>query len=443
MAWPINLISFLAVYLPVEDFLLKWVPVSEPAYLLLRQIPDLVVAVLFLSVLVGHGLRVGSRYPVIGSGADKFLVGFIFLALLSIPLNSANSVAALSNIKALLRYVLLIYTILILNPSDTDIRRFARALWAGVVVQILVGMVQWLGGIPVRDFLAARNTSDDIAGIRRVFTGTMHADVNDLFGTMGSTINFAMFMLVGLVVWLVTKEKQSVRLWGGTVVLVAMIYLSGSRSVLLASIFVIVVFNVLRYGRRAMVYAIFGAMIATAVLALVTQGAEKRDLTYIFTESYVQIALNQRLGLLVYVLPIFFSDIRTFFGFSPDKNIFIDFVRNDAIGVPSVLRAVLPSVIEDVYWFALLCYYGILGLACIGLFVLAVARRTSAIYLGEKDAFGKQLALASYLLLFASLPLNLFNQAFEVRQYSYYLWTFVGLSLAYSRRARVVSVAPN
>jgi hypothetical protein len=431
---PFYLIIFLALYLPIEDFMLKWLPVSEQAYILLRQIPDVLIIFMALIIFVKKALTNGSII-FIGKKTDFYLLLFLIVAIISIPLNQANVFVSLANIKALLRYVFLIYLILMIKPSEKDVITFWKAIKIGIAVQILIGIMQYIGGYPIRDFLAARNTTADIGGFFMNFTGDRFADRNDLFGTMGNTINYGMFLIVGMIYWMVGKNKSIVKYWAGVSILLLLIYLTGSRSTIITGLFVLWLHQFYIHFLQGIKISIVGIIILPLIIIAyfaITQLIlnDNNDFLYMFTNSYIKEAMRQRLGIVVHILPEYFSNIGAYLGYSADKEVFVSFVSQNMPMVPDMLIKVLPGVLEDVYWVALLFYYGVIGFLLFFLFYFSILKMNIFIYKNRYPSIVNKLALMNILLLLACLPLNMFNQAFEVRQFSFYIWVSVGLALS-------------
>lgn len=438
------LIYALAFYLPLEEFILKWLPVGDQTYLLLRQLPDLTVVLLFL-LLVAKKTYDGNGIPIIGKRIDALLLAFVVWAFLVALLNPADLPSALVKIKALIRYILLVYAILILNPSQMQVEKTLRWIGWAVILQVIIGIFQFSGGFWARNFLAARHVDTGIAGMTIAFTGDRFEDVNALMGTMGNTIGYGMLLLVGLSVWVVSCKTGGKWYWLGTSVLVVLMYLTGSRSVLIAAVIIVsahywMVLGSRKISRRLLLLSpllVIMTLVAPVVIDVILATASgNNDFAYIFTSDYIQMALNQRLGILVYIVPQLLLIPQSLIGFGPDKLVFVDFVIAHLPTVPQILIAVLPDVIEDVYWVALIVYYGFIGFF---LWVLFLLRMGKMIAFARKHALSytsTRVSTIALLLLVASVPLNFFNQAFSVRGFSFYLWFMCGLALSLYRREK-------
>ena len=435
------ILKLLILYLPIEVIFLKWLPVSEQMYSLLRQLPDFLIFSMSL-VLLFFRILSKKTVPIIGGKVDLFLSLFIGWAFLTIVLNpSADVFFGIANIKALLRYILLVYIVLLLNPSEMQIRSLVSWVFIAILSQIFIATVQFIGGTSVRDILVARDISDGIGGVIKVFTGAKLKDTNDLIGTMGDTISFAYMMILGMVLWFFTCKFNLLKIFTGFVLFLAFIYLSGSRSVVLSSLLFVFGYFIWQYGfKRLSLYSVAVLPIFLSVVFVASNigffdsAGDNKSFWFIFNSDYIDMALNQRLGILVYIVPKLLFTTQNIIGFSPDKYYFAETVATNLPMIPEILLAVLPNVLEDVYWVAMYIYYGLAG------FILWTGFLTCLYMLFNK--FLKHiprsqctLIMIAKSLLLLSIPLNLFNQAFEVRSFSFYLWLLCALALVSGRNS--------
>ncbi len=429
-----KVLLFLVVYLPLQEFILKWLPVGDIGYSLLRQAPDLLVFGL-MGLLMLERLLLVRPISIIGGRVDFYLLLFILLAFATLLLNpGADVFLGVANIKALLRYVLLIYIILLLNPNEGQIDKLVRWFWLAITIQLFVGLFQLVGGISARDFLSARSASEGLGGIVKDFTGNRFEDRNDLMGTMGDTISYAYFLMIGFVFWILKKPRKVREIWFVGSIFIALIYLSGSKSVFVTSIMVLMGYLVWQYGYKRLLVWCVVVLPLLMVFAWATISVDRVVEAQANTSQLMEGMMNSRLGIIVYILPELFLSGHNIIGFSPDKYVFTEFVTINFPMVPAILIAVLPYVIEDVYWVAMYVYYGLFGFVCWLLFLFHVYKRVKC-SINLLRYKGNYIAMVAVTLLLTSIPLNLLNQAFEARTFSFYLWLFCGIALVQRRRA--------
>lgn len=433
-----QIIKALALYLPFEVFILKWLPVGDTTYLVLRELPDLIILSM-AGLLLVKWLLAERSIPIAGGGIDVYLALFVFWAFVTILMNpGADIFTGILNIKAILRYVLLLYILLMLDPTPEQIDGFLN--WLGIVifVQAIIGILQFFGGDSVTELLAARHVSEAIGGVRKIFTGGREG--NDLMGTMGDTISFGYFMMLGLILQLSVRPSLSLLRAGAVFVFLVLTFLSGSKAIFLTSLMIIYGFLVSRMGLKKV---LMGTLLLLPILLFIGYMAYMA-----IPDSMIEAAsaafsymmagmMNSRLGIVVYILPKIILTPHNIIGFSPDKKFISEYVFAAFPSVPVILLSVLPKVLDDVYWVAMYFYYGLVGFTLWILFLLSVYRRIKRIKVMQEsiNPLFSYIETVSITLMLASIPLNFLDQTFEVRSFSFYLWLFCGLAFVHRRQA--------
>lgn len=435
------ILTFLAFYLPIEEFVLKWIPVSEQVYLILRQIPDFLIFGLGF-VLVALQKIKRKKLPSSDRWADLFFIVFFVWAILTIFFNESDVFRAFANIKAFVRYVFLIYIILMIAPTQRQMETTIRWIGYSILLQVIFGVFQYIGGIPARDLLSARQISESIGGFTTGFTGTRFEEGNNLMGTLGSTINYATFLIIGLGMWGISAGLSLKKYWLGVFCIVILIFLSGSRSAVVAAMLLVLMQHFYAFGKISvlrwlgLMAPFFILILLILIVPYVLTLDDEDSLLYIFNEGYLEHAYNQRLGIVTILLPELAVTVNTLFGFSSDIDVLVNFVSVNIPAVHKTLLIELPNLLEDVYWVAILAYYGLIGLLLWCSFMFRLVVKISYCRRYSIRPFTKHLCTIALLFLFISIPLNFLNQAFEVRQFSFYLWLFCGLALASYRNER-------
>lgn len=437
-----KLLKFLAVYLPFEEFILKWLPVGDHAYQVIRQVPEAsLIAYLFFLILCK--ISSGVTFPKIGSNSDIYFALFLTSACVSLLANpDADKIIWFLSVKGLIRYILIIYIVLILQPTTEQIQATIRLIALTVAAQIMVGAFQLFGGIYARDILAARRVTDGINGIAIDFTGDRFEGVNDIFGTMGNTINFAYFMLIGLTLWIFSHKENNIKFWFITIFIFIFIFLTGSRGSMLAGILLIIGHQIWSKGWKNIIFPTLTIIAIIIPMTLIqdiysnTHGdGSTKSVSSLFTDEYLEAALNQRLGVIVYIAPNVLFNVENLLGFV-STDIAVDYIQNKLPTVPNILISVLALMMDDVYWVAMYLYYGIAGFFFFSLFLISIYINIRRIDSKSTTPLCHRLAMISISLLLISIPLNFINQTLVTRAFSYYLWLFCALALASSRTSK-------
>ncbi len=431
----LRIVYFLVLYLPLEDFLLKWIPVPYPVYLGLRQVSDVLVLVA-VGVTLGTRLRSTRRYRIIGRGADLCLVSFLVLALVTVIARGGDVLVTVLNLKALLRYVLLAYVLLNLRVEREEVYTFLRLIYVSLGIQLVVSLIQLVGPVSVDQFFFPRVRVTEVAGVQFKSTAIREAEKGYIFGTMTNNIAYGGFLLVGLATYVTRyiRDRRDLFYWGAVAVFLLLAYMSGSRAVTFAVVLLVGVDHYLS-GETGRFLKVSTLTFFPLALLVVLSGVNLTDLHVfeIFSAEYLRTAMTQRLGILLEVLPQFLSELRiadVLFGLSPDRSILNRFVSNLA-SIPAGLSGNVQGI-EDVYWVALPVYYGLVGLALFGGFLVSIFGHLYRIARWGKEILERRLARIALLLLVVAIPLNLIGQYFETRQFSFYLWLLVGVSLSFT-----------
>jgi hypothetical protein len=431
LVWVIRtILYFLIVYIPFEAFLLKWIPVSEQSYLVLRQIPDLLVVFAF-ALLVISKTETGSQFKLLGYGIDKYLVAFLILITTYALLSGANMFLVILNMKALVRYVLIAYIIVNISLKDYHFSKMVYLIEFSIGIQVIIGLLQVALGPSFSMFFLPRLTAEEIGGVKIVYTSLKELGLSQgIFGTMIRTIEYGLFLIVGLILWQVKFQKSTVRYWIGIMLFLFLIYWSGSRAIFLVGLISVIIhqYYLGKIGTKV-VLALLLTLVLLVPLLLMDLNFSENYVLEVFSKDYIDLAKKQRLGILLVMLPEFFKDglIHIFFGYSADHTLLFERFRSIENRPSLLMKSAAP--IEDVYWIALLYYYGITGLFLLILFFYRIWRVIKTQFMSSLLISNNKILFIAVILLLLTIPLNFFNQAFEVRHFSFYLWLVIGIAL--------------
>lgn len=433
----VDLLCALALYFPFEDFILKWVPVSGLVLLFLRQIPDFLLLYFAVIFVAARLTRPGGLY-IVSSAVDTFLFLFVVEVLFSGLLNHASTLVCVIKLKAIIRYVLVIYLARNTDITERDVVRFYKAVAVSVAIQVAIGLAEVFLRGPLPAFFLPRIPSATVAGIGVSKSSVWESAKGAAFGTMVNTIGFAQLLVVGLVVWMAGVKRKLIAYWCGIVVIIGAIYLSGVRAATIVAV-LLVALNEIRRSRRSRNVIISISLIGFVSLLFVARRIISADLPQgallaLFTAHYYVHAMGTRLGVIVSVFPFFLTHAgwRVLLGLTPDPAILAPFIH----GMPQVPILLQPTVtpLEDVYWIALTMYFGVVGVGLLLLFYFGLWKMVRRVLGSTERSFVRTLSWSAQQLLLTSLLLNFVSQTFEVRQFSFYLWTIVGFALSTGRQ---------
>ena len=207
--------------------------------------------------------------------------------------------------------------------SVSNVERLIKFLWVMVVVQVLLGVAQAIGGGAVLDVFKPNDYSNFIAGSDRSFTSNRGIDRRMLIGSLGDFISYGYILFFGLILLMsrVTAFKYSSFF---SLFMLIMIFLAGSRIIFLASLLVWFTYLFIQMtlrGKLATLFSLTVLLPPTLLLMLETAAGvqfEYNSFVSLFKPEFIQALMSQRLGHLLLYLPEFFSDPIVIIGLSPD-----------------------------------------------------------------------------------------------------------------------------
>jgi hypothetical protein len=441
-ARPELILGLLAVYLPFESLLLKFIP--DEVYVFARYGTELLIYLIALVVLVRllTGKATWRHTPF-----DLPFFLFVTVLLASALVNLVEPTVAILGLRQILRFMIVFFLVVQIAPTKAFIARLTWAMFGVVVFQCVLGIIQTIVGEPMDVFLLPSEA-------RTYGTLTLTGGVEQfwdpgsrVFATLGRYDRFGNFLYVFLLIasgFLFTKklaEKYPWLIWL-FIVGIPTLVLTYSRSSWFAFLLGFL-FIGLYMKRDLRVFAGFGVLVIFLSTMLIGSGLNVSLITEapgqtLFERFYESFSLARWRGE-YYGLGRTFWFIETprvvipaspILGFGPGQfgggaaaalhntNVY------EQLGLPFGVFGTLGAI--DNNWFSLWGEAGTLGMALylwmyLGLFFYALKIAAT-----HKDPFVQALALAVGALLIA-LGFNAFTSTvLEIRTSAYYLWLYAG-----------------
>lgn len=188
-------VLFLAFYIPLEPFLLKFVP--DEVYIYARYFSEGLIYILLLSV----GLKLLTRSKkIISTPIDLPLFLFIIVALASLVINLVPPSIGVLGLRQILRFIVLFYVATYLNLSKDFIKKILWVILAVLLFECLIGLGQAFIGGPADEFLIPSERRF-VAGIQ-LTTGTTQfwEEGQRIFATMGRYDQLGTFLCFFLLI---------------------------------------------------------------------------------------------------------------------------------------------------------------------------------------------------------------------------------------------------
>lgn len=443
---PYWIVLALVVYLPFETFLPSILPVPDLLNVVMQFGSE---ALIYLTC----GIVVSKRLLLTGTlrktPLDWLVGGFLLIVVLSILVNGPPLIGSLLNVRSLLRYVFLFYLVINIDMSKVEVRRLLYViLWVGIL-QLVLGLFQLATGATYRSWFLPRAASLEALGQERGFrlliTGR---EIGSILGTLGDTLYFGLFLLVVLSIYLGRLSNSRRGIWSvPAVAIIAVLFVSitysYARGAMLAFLAVLAIYYWLRYGRGKVLLSLMSVLPLLIVLVITlflvnesgayvnptrVEKSALENFTSVFSRSYVEVAQRNRLGSVLLVPPIVLSE-RPILGYGPDETTTVDTI---ARRYPDIYR----GGFEDVYWVALLAYYGIPGVLLMAMLFLRILQSAIRRIRSTSDQLIRHISTTTAILVAATPLLMFFYRVLEFRAYSFYLWLFVGLMYSVSSRGK-------
>ncbi len=432
------IIYFLTGYFAFEELILKLLPVSDSVYSYLRFLGEMLIYAAFLR-LVFHKLYKG--IPFVKTAIDLPIIGFYIVVFLSMVINRSPLIGSIYNIRPLARYIVLFYLIANSPFSEKRISTLLKIILGVGVLQLFVGGIQWIGGRTAFDFFLPRASTLEVGGFTKEYRLLeLGREIGSIYGTLGDTVIYGVFMILILVIFLSRIKRLEYLNILGVVVLFMFIARSYSRAATFSAILACAAWYFFQFGwKKTLQLALVVGLVFSVMLAIVNPFESEYinprkskvglvgNLTGVFSGSYVRIAQKQRLGALIGNVPTVLVN-KPILGYGADQNTTIDRLNQSKRSY--LFKVLSKKGFKDVYWVAILCFYGLLGLGLFFFIFLRLFFAALDIYKHSVSKYSKELALAMLCLVTVTVFLLFFNRTLEFRGYGFYFWTCAGLMFA-------------
>jgi hypothetical protein len=440
------LVAVAAALVPLESFLITllartaFVP-DKVLFGLGFAIEGSLYAALFAVVLArligGYGIR---RTP-----ADAPLLIIFAIVALAVAVNDAPIKGSLFNLRSALRFAAVFYMV---TQAGLTRKQVSAVLWVILVsgaVQVFTGLLQWQAGSQLMGWMMPYTPDIEVAGQARRFTIVERGrEIGSLFGTLGDTLYYGLFLLVVLAVAL--SHNLRWRSWDGfnfAALIVATAY-AYSRAAVIVTGLTLFAFVGGRLGVRRVtgvccLLAASGVVVIAAAMIMQTTGDAYRNprqgrrsiltnMTNIFSAEYLERSKRQRLGTVLGVAPTALMNAPVL-GYGADQEHAIQQL-NEAQKT-RLYKTLTKEGFEDVYWVALLCYTGIAGVLAVFWLVVRLMWTCVAVVRGARgDPVVRWAGLAGLCVVGQAAVLMWFNRVPEIRAFSFYLWLLPALAYA-------------
>ena len=474
--WVYRTILFLVVFIPFEDFLLKFLPVPDKIYFYARFLSEGIIYALF-AIVIARKLIKG--IPLAKTPLDTPIIVFVQIVLLSMVVNDADKFATIVTIRPVIRYVLLFYLVVNINVTLTQASKILRYCIYTGAGQVLIGMLQYASRGAIDGILQPRASEADIGGVTKDFVVLEGREIGSIYGAAGDTVLLGLFLVLYLI-FVASKlyisnheivqsdrfyvEKTSIKkkniiliaLVLGTLIAIGLTYV---RACMFLAFLILIAYTSLKFYSKKRVGIIvivvslliptvsIGVDYVSSLFAVEYSGNARREeqsvmdnLTGIFTSDYIEVARQQRLGALTDI-PLTVISNRPFLGYGPDQLKSIEDLNDSPISFLN--KEWKQEGFKDVYWVSTMTFYGLAGLLTMIWTFQRLYKWSKTIYSRTRIKVIKEIALIVFAVSITTIFLQFFYRVIEFRIYSLYFWLFPALMFnlyskekAYLKRSR-------
>jgi len=445
---PLAAIGFVALYLPFEPVLLKFIP--DSVYLFARFFSEgliyLVAAVVLYRWLTG-------RLALKRTALDLPFLLFVTALIAAAAVHFVPLPIAILGLRQILRFILVFFLVVYLEPSKPFIKRLTVALLAIVLFQSALGIAQSFVGTPLDQFLIASEertlgeiTFENVEQFwnpgERVFATLGRYD------RLGNFLYFFLLIGSGLLFTLGKKHlKDRQWLWLVFALGIPALVMTYSRSswfaFLLGFLFIgLIIKRDKRVfaGLLASVLIVLGYLAVSGLTVGILADAPGQSVTERFFEAFSYARWRgeyEGLGRLFWYVhtPTTVVAASPLLGWGPGQfgGGAVSVLRNTAVyehlGLPFGIYGTEGFI--DSNWFSLWGEAGTLGLVFFIWMYAALFRRALAFYRASRDPFVQGLAVGFAAILLAVAFNALTSTVFEIRTVGFYLWLYGGFVYAH------------
>ena len=428
----------LAMFMPFEDFILKFLPVSDTVYSASRFLSEATIYTAFAVLVAYHIVR---GIPLRRTPIDVPLALFMATAAVSLLVNHSPVFGSIANLRPFLRYIVFFYFVVNTELSEAQIGAVVKVLLTATGIQVAIGFLQRIGGEGVTNLFLPRASVLEIEGQTKSFVLLDRGrEIGSVFGTLGDTVIFGVFVVIGLMIYVCSRPKLRLPDMVVIVLYLLAISLSYSRAAVFSSLLGLFIWYRVRTSwPRAILLgsglSVAGGLALATLISIPSGYANPRfvqesilsNLTGVFSSQYIEVAQKQRLGALIGNVPTVLVN-RPLLGYGPDQDTAID--RLNASQRSFLLKVWSKEGFKDVYWVALLTFYGFIGLGAVIAIFTKLYRTAWRSYRDSAFPMERYLGQVVICLIAVTSFLLFFNRTVEYRAYGFTFWLLCALLLS-------------
>jgi hypothetical protein len=420
-----RVILFLVFFIPFEEFVLKFIPVSDEIYSLLRYGSEFLLLVTLIALIIK---KVIEKKPFAKTGVNLPVVVFVSCTFLSSILNQTSFLETVLFIRIVLRYYALYFIVVNLDLDEKFSKKLIKGLISIAVIQFTLALAQVLIGSHINKFLLPRPVTLTVGSYYKewLLVQGLREKGYLVFGTFGDTVNLGLFIYVILVVMIgvyFLQEKPIKKMW--LFFLFSFLTILFTYSVgLIFTVFISLLFLTLIKKKWSVV--IVNSLLVVLLFLMVTfYKVEFTDLnaslsfasplehiSASFSNTFMESARSNRIFTFMQVPKVIFSQ-SALLGFGPGWRLIKDKISTYWLG--------------DVYWAQILAQVGLFGLLAFLWIFWRFYKNGLKVYRNSNEFLKKGIAFGFLGVLVGVFFYDFICAALETRPLAFFFWLFAGL----------------
>lgn len=450
-ARPLGALAFVALYLPFEPFLLRFVP--NDLYAFVRYVPEGLIYLLCIVVAmqVWQARRSLKHTPL----SAPFVL-FLILLLASILINAVPPAVAVLGVRQIIRFILVFFLVVELKPNEAYVKRLTVSLFAVLLFEAGLGILQRVSGGALDPVLlpSATHTFADITlstGVDQFWDpGSRIFATFGRYDVLGNFLAFFLAIGTGFLYEPTMRKGWKSLWWIFALGLPALVFTYSRASWFAFLIGFLFVAVYLRRDRRVMIA--FASAVAVLLLYVGASGLNVRFITeapgQTVVERFYEAFSYARwrgeyygLGRVFWMVqtPLVVVPAAPFFGVGPGQygGGAVAALGNtrayERLGLPFGVFGSEGSI--DNNWFSIWGETGTLGLLTFLWMYFTLIGLGIKAHKGEGSPFTRALGAGYAAALLGGLLIAFLATSLEIRTYAFYLWMYGGFVYVLSKHA--------
>jgi hypothetical protein len=448
-------VYIIAIYTPFEEFIIKWIPGPGSIAALCRMISELVLYILFGSLLYRAIFR---NKPLKPTPIDPLIIAFLASTAISILINDSRIITAVGNVRTQFRYLTVYYVVVNMSLSQAHMMSLLRGISIAGLIQAALASVQYFAPAGFNKIFAPKEFW--LMGIEKssiASQGTLK--VGAVAGTFGDSAVLSAFLFIPLII-LITYALKNYKFvlpilpkWKpGTLYLIGILivffgtFATKKRAGLFLALFLplIVLFKlkknriVVRVLWIVMALGMFAAFALSMSSGVDTsfEGTDARTeeieltsyITQIFSADYWEETMEQSRGWMLKTISSSLVSSGSWFGFGPDLKVaqqHLADLQSDSFAKERLLTS--DAFFDDVYWLSILAYFGIPGLVFYLMMLNRLTHTAKWLVKHAKDREHHSLGVMFSTITILAFIYCFIERIFKLRPFAFYFWLMAGL----------------